>query len=115
MFVLYIRCAAIDPADAGILVGCSRTLGKQVFTRSEESGFIGRGVQEKRIISSDNIYDIENPFDVNQNVKKKKQFSALIWLVEDDACGRNHNENLSVAETNTLFCTLCNAQVKIKG
>jgi hypothetical protein len=115
VFVLYIRCAAIDPADAGILVGGSQTLGKQVVTRSEEPGFIERGVQEKQIISSDDIHDIENPSDVNQNVKKKQQFSALLWLVEDDACVRNHNENLSVAETNTLFCTLCNAQVKIKG
>mgnify|MGYP000111307645 CR=1 FL=1 len=114
VFILYIRCAAIDPSDTGILVCGAQMLGKQVVTKTKEPGFVERGAPKKQTVSSNKIHDVENPSNVNQNVKKNEQLCALLWLVQDDICWGNNIENQSVAEGNTLFCTLCNAQVKLE-
>ena len=104
VFVLYIRCAAIDPSDPGILASVSKT---------KKSGFVETNVPEKQAISSNKVHDVESPMlTVKQILKKEKQWCTLLCLVEDDICQRNHIENQLTAEGNTLFCTLCNAEVR---
>ena len=113
VFVLYIRCAAIDPSDPGILVSGSQRIGKQVVSKTKNSGFVETNGPEKQAVSSNKVHDVESPMlTVNQIPKKEKQWCTLLWLVEDDICQRNHIENQLPAEGNTLFCTLCNAEVK---
>ena len=113
VFVLYIRCAAIDPSDPGILASGSQRIGKQVVSKTKKSGFVETNVPEKQAISSNKVHDDESPMlTVKQILKKEKQWCTLLCLVEDDICLRNHIENQLTAEGNTLFCTLCNAEVK---
>ncbi|KAJ6815217.1 protein S-acyltransferase 21-like isoform X2 [Iris pallida] len=101
VFILYVRCTGIDPADPGILIGFDET-----FTyRSEREG-----------VSSEepNKIGLKNEA---QTMRHKSAacseigcfFCAL--MVKED-CRKDEIIEQETSNNEALFCTLCNAEVR---
>eukprot|EP00268_Persea_americana_P053322 TRINITY_DN6023_c0_g1_i2.p1 TRINITY_DN6023_c0_g1~~TRINITY_DN6023_c0_g1_i2.p1 ORF type:complete len:648 (+),score=116.49 TRINITY_DN6023_c0_g1_i2:412-2355(+) len=108
VFVLYVRCTAIDPADPGILM----TFDEKLAHRS----------RDKVDLPGDSA-SLEEPSKISLNTAEKsvkhRPFSCLKiggffcgFLVKDD-CRRDEVTSQQQAnEEDALFCTLCNAEVR---
>ncbi|CAN6463971.1 unnamed protein product [Victoria cruziana] len=97
VFILYVRCTAIDPADPGILVSPEERLaGKRAPGEPAELEIMNTGNSGKR----------------------KFDCCACIggffcgWLVKEDCRNDEDIEQQEGNEEDALFCTLCNAEVR---
>jgi len=135
VFLLYIRCSAIDPADPGILSNFghksfSTKEKKQELSSSTLMLNVGQGVKQSPALSSGGssfvIQSGNKPesgrmtwMDSEDTGKKSSSFCFANvvgcffcgWFIKDDSC---QNEGLppQEAEDDALFCTLCNAEVR---
>ncbi|KAF3789092.1 putative protein S-acyltransferase 19 [Nymphaea thermarum] len=97
VFILYVRCTAIDPADPGILISPEERLaGKKTPGEPAEIELMHTG----------------NP------AKKKFDCCSCIggflcgWLVKEDCRKDEDIDQQEANEEDALFCTLCNAEVR---
>ncbi|KAL3514885.1 hypothetical protein ACH5RR_027602 [Cinchona calisaya] len=108
VFILYVRCTAIDPADPGILIEPDKTLTHRSQNNSELPG---------------NLSFTEEPNKVGlNNGGKSEQYRTSFcstlgglfcgFLVKADC--RKDEDHLQEpnGEEEALFCTLCNAEVR---
>ncbi|XP_078162756.1 putative protein S-acyltransferase 19 isoform X2 [Carex rostrata] len=100
VFILYVRCTAIDPADPGILINI-------------EDDFATKSQKQEG--------DVEEPVKIDltteDNTKNQRAlcelccFPCAIFVKED--CRKNlETSEDQDGEEDALFCTLCNAEVK---
>ncbi|KAJ4702316.1 S-acyltransferase [Melia azedarach] len=107
VFILYIRCTAIDPADPGILLEVDKT---SVYKSQRDTDLPG------------NASSLEEPSKVALNNRRKSNGHASGWcsrigcffcgcLVIED-CRKDEDLLQQSGEEDALFCTLCNAEVR---
>ncbi|CAI9115195.1 OLC1v1016034C1 [Oldenlandia corymbosa var. corymbosa] len=101
VFILYVRCTAIDPADPGILIEADKTVTNKSQNNSEY---------------------LEEPSKVVfKNGEKSDRYNSgscsifggvfcCIFVKED--CRKDDNVHEPNGEEEALFCTLCNAEVR---
>ncbi|XP_061372818.1 protein S-acyltransferase 21 isoform X2 [Gastrolobium bilobum] len=102
VFILYVRCTAIDPADLGVIIDCDKT-SKNMSKLDEELaepskiGLKGEGMSDRH----------------NSNWCSKLGCFFCSFLVRED-CRSNEDIFLQQqsGEEDALFCTLCNAEVR---
>ncbi|KAK9270790.1 hypothetical protein L1049_026375 [Liquidambar formosana] len=107
VFILYVRCTAIDPADPGILIEVDKTSACRSHNETNLPG----------IASS-----IEEPSKIGlKNGEKSKRHGSICSIVGGCLCGcivredcRKDEDYLQQqsGEEDALFCTLCNAEVR---
>ncbi|KAI3745597.1 hypothetical protein L6452_07998 [Arctium lappa] len=106
VFVLYVRCTAIDPADPGILIEPVRASPNRSNNGSEVPGNASSvGEPSKTGFQNGGIYD-------NGNSGCCSKVSGVVCgcIVKEDC--RNDEEMQLGGEEEALFCTLCNAEVR---
>ncbi|KAG1355293.1 putative protein S-acyltransferase 21 [Cocos nucifera] len=102
VFILYVRCTAIDPADPGILINFE---GASIYKAHgnegslEEPGKIGLKTEEKTGKHNSTTCSSIGCF-----------FCAL--LVKEDCRKDEDVTEQQTSNDEALFCTLCNAEVK---
>ncbi|GJT48200.1 protein S-acyltransferase 21, partial [Tanacetum coccineum] len=107
VFVLYVRCTAIDPADPGILIEPGRPSPNRSHNGTEVHGNASSiGERSKSGYGSGGIYD--NGSSGGCCSKVGGIFCGCI--VKEDC--RNDEEMQQGGEEEALFCTLCNAEVR---
>ncbi|GLJ39983.1 hypothetical protein SUGI_0818020 [Cryptomeria japonica] len=140
VFLLYVRCTAIDPADPGILSNFGHTSfspdkTKQGLSPSPLVINLGQGGAKQSPAFSSNI---GSPLTIQSEKKvpseagnmklagagdsgKKNSevcFLSVVgcllcgWLFRDDSCQNEGVQQQHVIEEDALFCTLCNAEVR---
>uniref|UniRef100_A0A5B7B7T1 S-acyltransferase n=1 Tax=Davidia involucrata TaxID=16924 RepID=A0A5B7B7T1_DAVIN len=109
VFILYVRCTAIDPADPGILIEADKTSAYRSHNDIDLPG---------------NASSIEEPSKVGlKNGGKSDRHGSSCcskvggffcgFLVREDCCkGEDLLQQQSGEEEDALFCTLCNAEVR---
>ncbi|XP_071703915.1 protein S-acyltransferase 21-like [Rutidosis leptorrhynchoides] len=106
VFILYVRCTAIDPADPGILIEPGRPSPNRSHNGTEVHGN-GSSVGEhsKSNFGNGGVYD-------NGSSGCCSKFGAIFCgcVVKQDC--RNDEEMQLAGEEEALFCTLCNAEVR---
>jgi palmitoyltransferase len=128
VFLLYIRCCAIDPADPAVF-------GNLAFTKHNEqilTAKTARGAALAPALSNPSPRIRPGDTDQESRIQYVKQvrigwstprslysFAGLSrvfcsWLVSDDYCFDKSKLQQPVAEDDILFCTLCNAEVSLK-
>ncbi|KAL1344056.1 hypothetical protein AAHE18_08G020600 [Arachis hypogaea] len=102
VFLLYVRCTAIDPADLGVLLDSDKTSKNQSKADEElaetgKTGLKGEGTSGQH----------------NSSWCSKIGCFFCSFLVRED-CRSNEDNNLQQqsGEEEALFCTLCNAEVR---
>ncbi|KAK7283469.1 hypothetical protein RIF29_13010 [Crotalaria pallida] len=99
VFLLYVRCTAIDPADTGALGDCDMTSKNRSKLDEEfaepKIALKGEGMSERH----------------NSNWCSKLGCFFCSFLVKED-CRYNEDSQQQSGEEEALFCTLCNAEVK---
>ncbi|KAH8933500.1 hypothetical protein BDL97_18G033200, partial [Sphagnum fallax] len=126
VFLLYIRCCAIDPADPAVF-------GNLAFTKHNEqilTAKTARGAALAPALSNPSPRIRPGDTDQESRIQYVKQvrigwstprslysFAGLSrvfcsWLVSDDYCFDKSKLQQPVAEDDILFCTLCNAEVR---
>eukprot|EP00250_Pteridium_aquilinum_P021495 c25144_g1_i1 orf=1096-3459(-) len=128
VFLLYVRCTAINPADPGI------SSSKWNFVPKEEkgpladsslvitSGHSGTGHSPGVSTSGKSPSIVQHPNQtLNTNagrrldgVKLSSYFLGCMvgWVVKGDNCRKDGMEQQAAADEDVLFCTLCNAEVR---
>ncbi|KAJ6813108.1 protein S-acyltransferase 21-like isoform X2 [Iris pallida] len=101
VFILYVRCTAIDPADPGILIGFDEGL----TIKSERDG-LSFEEPSKRGLK-----------DEAQTMKHKSTTCSAIGscfcaLVVKEDCRNDDIFQQETSNDEALFCTLCNAEVR---
>ncbi|KAJ7523078.1 hypothetical protein O6H91_18G036500 [Diphasiastrum complanatum] len=138
VFLLYVRCSAIDPSDPGIFPNDVRRFsskheyGGPMSGSSTATALAGRdGGQSPGLpvfSTNSTTLPVEKDFDrkfiqVTDNVDSRKRQLPLSfcvgvvslfcgWLIKDDNCKYEASMQHSVIEDDILFCTLCNAEVR---
>lgn len=139
VFLLYIRCSAIDPADPGILDTSQNLVPKQEkgslsgssLTLSLAQGGNGQspGLSTPGMSSSLAQYDKHSNkvcnaeegrmWDVTRLSGRQNRLLLVFslgwmlgWLVKEDNCRKEGIQHQVAAEEDVLFCTLCNAEVR---
>lgn len=111
VFLLYVRCTAIDPADPGILVELDKTPAYRSRSEMdmprnassiEESGNIGPKNGKKS--NSGERHD-------STSCSKLGAFFCVCFVREDCRSDEDSHQQQS-GEEDVLFCTLCNAEVR---
>ncbi|KAM0041656.1 putative protein S-acyltransferase [Helianthus debilis subsp. tardiflorus] len=106
VFILYVRCTAIDPADPGILIEPDRASPHRSHHSKEITGN-GSSVGEpsKTEFQNGGIYD-------NNSSGCCSKIGGLFCgcIVKEDC--RNDEDMQQGWEEEALFCTLCNAEVR---
>ncbi|XP_024973987.1 protein S-acyltransferase 21 [Cynara cardunculus var. scolymus] len=106
VFVLYVRCTAIDPADPGILIEPGRASPNRSQNGTEVPGNTSSvGEPSKMGFQNGGIYDSGN-----SGVCSKIAGVVCGCIVKEDC--RNDEEMQLGGEEEALFCTLCNAEVR---
>eukprot|EP00252_Welwitschia_mirabilis_P010965 TRINITY_DN24693_c1_g1_i1.p1 TRINITY_DN24693_c1_g1~~TRINITY_DN24693_c1_g1_i1.p1 ORF type:complete len:783 (-),score=122.63 TRINITY_DN24693_c1_g1_i1:140-2488(-) len=107
VFLLYIRCSAIDPADTGIF----RSFVPKSFPTNSNLQFLPRATGETRWTNIDDS-------------QKKQTFHHLLnacacllcgWVYKDDSCRNDKSPSNQAMGDDGLFCTMCNAEVQNKS
>ncbi|XP_042057130.1 protein S-acyltransferase 21-like [Salvia splendens] len=111
VFILYVRCTAIDPADPGILIEadsdkmspCTSHVG------TELTGTLSAAEEPGKFVGSKNggaSYEHDSGYCSNVGC-------CLCYCLVKEDCRKyeNHLEELN-DEEEALFCTLCNAEVR---
>ncbi|XP_076947900.1 protein S-acyltransferase 21-like [Bidens hawaiensis] len=101
VFILYVRCTAIDPADPGILIEPERASPY----RSHNGNGSSVGEPSKTDFQNGGIYDNSS----SGCCSKFWGFFCGCFVIED--C-RNDEDMQQGFEEEALFCTLCNAEVR---
>ncbi|KAD7477002.1 hypothetical protein R6Q59_006933 [Mikania micrantha] len=104
VFILYVRCTAIDPADPGILVEPGRVSPKRSHNGSEVPG--NASSVSKPEYRSEGIYNNGSSGGHCSTVG-----GVLCGCIVKEDC-RNDEEMQQGSEEEALFCTLCNAEVR---
>ncbi|KAI3724708.1 hypothetical protein L2E82_36494 [Cichorium intybus] len=105
VFVLYVRCTAIDPADPGILIEPGRASPNRSHNDTEAHGHTSSvGEASKSGFQNEGIYD-------NRSSSCSKVLGILCGCIVKEDC-RNDEEMQQGGEEEALFCTLCNAEVR---
>ncbi|KAJ7559699.1 hypothetical protein O6H91_04G097200 [Diphasiastrum complanatum] len=140
VFLLYIRCTAIDPADPGIFTSDEQnSLSKRFKRDSIDRTSIPITINERSAPQTPRLAttitaptspnylrnsdgevafgEIEPPGDEHQTYKNAHSFAILggllcAWLVQADNCKDPAGLQTTVKEDDMLFCTLCNAEVQ---
>ncbi|MFS7947319.1 putative protein S-acyltransferase [Helianthus anomalus] len=107
VFILYVRCTAIDPADPGILIEPDRASPYRSHNATEENPGNGSSVGEpsKTGFQNGGIYD------KNSSGCCSKIGGLLCGCIVIEDC-RNDEDMQQGWEEEALFCTLCNAEVR---
>ncbi|KAF7829463.1 protein S-acyltransferase 21 [Senna tora] len=100
VFILYVRCTAIDPADPGIMLDADKT-------SRHKSQFDGELPEPSKI--EPNGEETSGQHDSNWCSKLGCFFCG--FLVRED-CRSNEDIQQQSGEEDALFCTLCNAEVQ---
>ncbi|KAI3507167.1 hypothetical protein L1887_22003 [Cichorium endivia] len=103
VFILYVRCTAIDPADPGILIEPDRAIASP--HRSHNGNGSSVGEPSKTGFQNVGIYDNGN----SGCCSKIWGFFCGCIVIED--C-RKDEDMQQGGEEEALFCTLCNAEVR---
>lgn len=111
VFILYVRCTAINPADPGI------SSSKWKYASKEEKGAESSGHSPEVSTTGKSPSIVQHPNQaLNSNVGRSSCFLACMlglgWLVKGDNCRKDGMEQQSAADEDVLFCTLCNAEVR---
>lgn len=111
VFILYVRCTAINPADPGISGSKWKYLSKEGTGHSRELSTSGNSPAIVQHPNSALNSNVERSF---SGVKQSGCLPAckLGWLVKGDNCRKDGVEQQSTADEDVLFCTLCNAEVR---
>ncbi|CAM6043005.1 unnamed protein product, partial [Sphagnum compactum] len=132
VFILYIRCSAIDPADPGVF-------GNQPLSKHDEKSSFSQasaamtpavtGVPLSPALSSPrSVLQSEKDYDRRASYAEQGRvgwnaapslcsfagFCGLCcgWMVIEDKCFNEGRLQQPVPEEDVLFCTLCNAEVR---
>nr|KAJ0185114.1 hypothetical protein LSAT_V11C900472440 [Lactuca sativa] len=108
VFILYVRCTAIDPADPGILIDPNRAIASPYRSHNgTEVPGNGSSVGEASKIGFQNVGIYENGS--SGCCSKIWGFFCGCIVIED--C-RKDEDMQQGGEEEALFCTLCNAEVR---
>lgn len=106
VFILYVRCTAIDPADPGILIEPGRASPTRSHNATQVPGNASSvGEASKSSFRNEGIYDN------NSSGCCSKVGGILCGCIVKEDC-RNDEEMQQGGEDEALFCTLCNAEVR---
>ncbi|KAE9456784.1 hypothetical protein C3L33_11274, partial [Rhododendron williamsianum] len=107
VFILYVRCTAIDPADPGILVEADKTSAHRSQNGTDLTG--NASVEEP---SKEGLGDAGTPYRHSSSCCSKVGGLFCGCLVREDC--RNDDDLLleQSGEEDGLFCTLCHAEVR---
>jgi palmitoyltransferase len=131
VFVLYIRCSAIDPADPGVF-------GNQPLSKHDEKSSFSQAsaAMTPAVTGAPLSPALSSPRSVLQSEKDDRRasyaeqgrvgwsaapslcsfagFCGLCcgWMVIEDKCFNEGRLQQPVPEEDVLFCTLCNAEVR---
>ncbi|PWA94321.1 DHHC-type zinc finger family protein [Artemisia annua] len=106
VFILYVRCTAIDPADPGILIEPERASPYRSHNGTEVPGNASSvGEPSKMGFQNGGIYD-------NGSSGCCSKIAGLFCgcIVKEDC--RNDEDMQLEGDEEALFCTLCNAEVR---
>ncbi|CAK8569202.1 unnamed protein product [Lathyrus sativus] len=100
VFLLYVRCTAIDPADMGVMLDCDKTSKNRSKLDEElaEPNKIG--------LKDEGLSDQHN----SNGCSKIGCFLCSFLAIED--CRSDEDLQQQSGEEDALFCTLCNAEVR---
>ncbi|MCO5613308.1 hypothetical protein L7F22_067584 [Adiantum nelumboides] len=114
VFILYIRCTAINPADPGIsLPKWKSNDEKGPLTDSSlvlTSAHGGTADSPQVSITGRSPSTTQQPH--NGGLALNCLGCMLGWLVKGDNCRKDAMEQQSTPDEDVLFCTLCNAEVR---
>lgn len=108
VFILYVRCTAIDPADPGILMSFDETLAYRSRNKVNVPGDVLSLEEPSKI----GLNTAENSVEHHQTSCFSIGCFFCGFLVKDD-CRRDEDTSQQQAnDEDALFCTLCNAEVR---
>lgn len=102
VFILYVRCTAIDPADPGILVPSDETSPYKSHNTPDfpgEPSKVGLQIGEKHTLPNSSFCSTIGDF-------------CCCFLVKEDCRSEEDLIQQQSGEEDALFCTLCNAEVR---
>ncbi|KAI8549263.1 hypothetical protein RHMOL_Rhmol06G0012000 [Rhododendron molle] len=107
VFILYVRCTAIDPADPGILVEADKT-----SAHRSQNGTDLTGNASVEAPSKEGLGDAGTPYRHSSSCCSKVGGLFCGCLVREDC--RNDDDLLleQSGDEDGLFCTLCHAEVR---
>ena len=130
VFLLYVRCSAINPADPGVLgnESLSKHDEKSSFSQTSATPTAELGDPSSpampsalSVVQSDKDLDQKSSYTEQGRIGWNKPPSICLfaglcglccgWLVTDDHCINDNKFEQPVPEEDILFCTLCNAEV----
>lgn len=130
VFLLYVRCSAINPADPGVLGNQSLSKNDEKSSFSQISATLTAELDDPSspavpsalsAVHSDKDLDQKFTYTEQGRIGWNKppsicSFAGLCglccgWLVTDDHCINDAKFEQPVPEEDILFCTLCNAEV----
>ncbi|KAJ1427418.1 Palmitoyltransferase, DHHC domain [Sesbania bispinosa] len=108
VFLLYVRCTAIDPADVGVMLDCDKASKNRSKHDEELAGFASPIAEPSKGLKGEGMSDRHS-----SNWCSKFGCFFCSFLVRED-CRSNEDINLQQqsGEEDALFCTLCNAEVR---
>ncbi|XP_077246931.1 putative protein S-acyltransferase 19 isoform X2 [Tasmannia lanceolata] len=101
VFILYVRCTAIDPADPGILIGHEKTLAYKSCNKDNLS-------EPNKV----RLNTAEKSAEHNSTSCGKIGGFFCGFLVKDDCRKAEDATHQQASDEDALFCTLCNAEVR---
>lgn len=108
VFLLYVRCTGIDPADPGILIEAEKTVTHRSQTNNELPGH-STSIEEPSKVS---VRDGERSEENGSACCSKIGWLFCGFLMVED-CRKSEDTSLEhKGEDDALFCTLCNAEVR---
>ncbi|KAI5068923.1 hypothetical protein GOP47_0015224 [Adiantum capillus-veneris] len=114
VFILYVRCTAINPADPGIsLLKLKPNDEKGPLTDSSlvlTSAHGGAADSPQVSITGRSPSIVQHPH--SNRLSLHCLGCMLGWLVKGDNCRKDGIEEQSAPDEDVLFCTLCNAEVR---
>ncbi|PSR99495.1 Protein S-acyltransferase [Actinidia chinensis var. chinensis] len=106
VFILYVRCTAIDPADPGILIEADKTSAYGSHNGTDLPGNVS--VEEPSKVGLKNGI---NFYSHNSSCCSKVCGLFCGFLVWED-CRKDEDLQEQSGEEDSLFCTLCHAEVR---
>ncbi|XP_057468618.1 protein S-acyltransferase 21-like [Actinidia eriantha] len=106
VFILYVRCTAIDPADPGILIEADKTSAYGSHNGTDLPGNVS--VEEPSKVGLKNG---RNFYSHNSSCCSKVCGLFCGFLVWED-CRKDEDLQEQSGEEDSLFCTLCHAEVR---
>ncbi|CAK7345996.1 unnamed protein product [Dovyalis caffra] len=105
VFILYVRCTAIDPADPGILVEADETAGHKSENKTDLPGNSAEEPSKIRLKNGGK----SNKYGSSWCSRLRGFFCC--FLVKQD-CRKDEDILQQESGEEALFCTLCNAEVR---